>query len=80
MTMPSTLAGSGQGFAVLTPNAGPAQARGMNGFRDSDAMPSHDDDADEHVEEDDRSHWSNPSPGHSHHRGQHYASTNRCNC
>ena len=50
----------------------------MNGFRESDAMPSNDDDNEEHGEEDDRSHRSNPSPGHSHHRGHHYASTNRC--
>ncbi len=50
----------------------------MNGFRESDAVPSNDDDNEEHGEEDDRSHRSNPSPGHSHHRGHHYASTNRC--
>ena len=50
----------------------------MNGFRESDAMPSNVDDHEEHGEEDDRSHRSNPSPGHSHHRGHHYASTNRC--
>jgi len=62
----------------LTLALSPFQARGMNGFRESDAVPSNDDDNEEHGEEDDRSHRSNPSPGHSHHRGHHYASTNRC--
>ena len=50
----------------------------MNGFRDSDAMPSLDDDEEEHGDGDAKSHRSNPAPGQSHHRAHNFMSSNRC--